>query len=76
MHVLSQLHPIHKPCGCEIHAKIDQSGFAAHTELKGDLKKDIESTFGSVENFNKEFSTAGATQVQLERCCYAGCLSF
>jgi Fe-Mn family superoxide dismutase len=31
-------------------------------ELKGGLKADIESTFGSVENFNKEFSTAGATQ--------------
>jgi len=31
-------------------------------ELKGDLKADIESTFGSVEAFNKEFSTAGATQ--------------
>jgi Fe-Mn family superoxide dismutase len=31
-------------------------------ELKGDLKADIESTFGSVDAFNKEFSTAGATQ--------------
>jgi hypothetical protein len=50
--------------------------YIAHTELKGDLKADIESTFGSVENFNKEFSTAGATQVQLQQCCRAGCLSF
>lgn len=31
-------------------------------ELSGDLKADIEKTFGSVEAFNKEFSTAGATQ--------------
>lgn len=37
----------------------------ACAELKGDLKKDIESTFGSVEDFSKEFSTAGATQVRL-----------
>mmetsp|Transcript_12468 Transcript_12468/g.37473 ORF Transcript_12468/g.37473 Transcript_12468/m.37473 type:complete len:234 (-) Transcript_12468:3610-4311(-) len=31
-------------------------------EVSGDLKADIESTFGSVDNFLKEFSTAGATQ--------------
>jgi Iron/manganese superoxide dismutases, C-terminal domain len=52
----------------------------AETELKGDLKADIESTFGSVENFNKEFSTAGATQVQLQQCqgpaLFAKLLSF
>lgn len=32
------------------------------TELKGDLKADIEATFGSVDDFVKEFSAAGATQ--------------
>ena len=32
------------------------------TELKGELKEAIESAFGSVEDFKKEFSAAGATQ--------------
>ena len=31
-------------------------------ELSGDLKADIEATFGSVDDFLSEFSTAGATQ--------------
>ena len=31
-------------------------------ELKGELKEAIESSFGSVEDFKKEFSAAGATQ--------------
>ena len=32
------------------------------TELKGELKEAIEIAFGSVEDFKKEFSAAGATQ--------------
>jgi hypothetical protein len=63
---------------CQDRPKIDQKSSPnciVPTELKGDLKADIESTFGSVENFNKEFSTAGATQVQLQQRCHADCLS-
>ena len=31
-------------------------------ELKGELKEAIEKTFGSVDDFKKQFSAAGATQ--------------
>ena len=32
------------------------------TELKGEMKEAIETAFGSVEDFKKQFSAAGATQ--------------